>query len=263
MLVALTLPMMLGASALVIDFGRIFVERRSLQQAADAAALAAAQRLRGPCATRRARTPSPPWRAPTRGRTSAARQAPRCRPATPSRRRTATGSSAPVASPDRVEVIVTENVPTLFGGIVGKRSFDVKAHAVAKRLPLTRVDPGQEHVRTSTTSTPGALPCGLCLLSSSVNSSIKGNNSVRVNGSDISANTTFDVSGSSASVSAGQSSSTTATAVTTFSRRTRRWRHDRRPARVPDSSVVQRHGRSAKRAEQRRPEPGCLPQSRR
>ena len=42
---ALTLPVLLGMCAIVIDFGNLFVEKRSLQQAADASALAAAQRL--------------------------------------------------------------------------------------------------------------------------------------------------------------------------------------------------------------------------
>ena len=44
---ALALPVILGMAALVVDFGDFFVQKRSLQKAADAAALAAAVKL--PC----------------------------------------------------------------------------------------------------------------------------------------------------------------------------------------------------------------------
>ena len=46
-LFALAIPVMLGMSALVIDFGNLFVQKRSLQQDADAAALAGTSKL--PC----------------------------------------------------------------------------------------------------------------------------------------------------------------------------------------------------------------------
>ena len=44
-LYALALPVALGFCALVVDLGASYVEKRSLQQAADTAALAAAQEL--------------------------------------------------------------------------------------------------------------------------------------------------------------------------------------------------------------------------
>src|SRR4029453_13169634 len=44
---ALGLPVLLGFGAITVDFGNLFVQKRSLQKAADAAALAAAVQL--PC----------------------------------------------------------------------------------------------------------------------------------------------------------------------------------------------------------------------
>ena len=42
---ALTLPVLLGVAAIVVDLGNAYVQKRTIQQAADAAALAAAQEL--------------------------------------------------------------------------------------------------------------------------------------------------------------------------------------------------------------------------
>ena len=44
-MVTLTLPVLLGVSALVIDIGNMYVQKRTLQTAADSAAIAAAQDL--------------------------------------------------------------------------------------------------------------------------------------------------------------------------------------------------------------------------
>ena len=152
----LVVPMMLGISAIVVDVGRIFVERRSLQQAADAAALAAAQRLPGQPAMRHARAPSP-----HRRRVQGEQPRRRGGPALPACDAVTTSNCyrilGPAASPDRVEVIVTENVPTLFGGIFGKKSFDVKARAVAARFAHTEVQPGRSSRRSSESTNPDSV----------------------------------------------------------------------------------------------------------
>ncbi len=44
---ALTLPVLLGFAALVVDAGNLFASKRSLQKSADAASLAATQELNG------------------------------------------------------------------------------------------------------------------------------------------------------------------------------------------------------------------------
>jgi Putative Flp pilus-assembly TadE/G-like len=165
-LLTLTLPMMLGISAIVVDVGRLFVERRSLQQAADAAALAAAQRLPGTVCDATCTTDVADIAGDYKGKNLEGFGGPAlpvCDAVTTSNCYRILG---PPSSPDRVEVIVTENVPTLFGAILGKKSFDVRARAVAKTFAHTSVQPGSTvtnpgstypgSVSVTTVTTPGA-----------------------------------------------------------------------------------------------------------
>jgi len=195
-LVALLLPVLLGMAAMVVDLGNVFVERRTLQKAADAAALAAAM---DPSHT--------PAVAPSY---TAANGGPSALQPCPPSGEPAGGSGGCYTWPykgrtDKVEIVIVETVPTLFAKILGVSRFKVKARAVALRTEQTSTTPGETitnpdvtipaSVSTITTSTPGALPCGLCLLASSGITMNGSPSEVRVNGADIVTNGGIGVSG--------------------------------------------------------------------
>src|SRR6266536_589510 len=128
-LVSAALPVLLAAAALVIDGSNLFVNKRALQNAADAAALAAAAELNnGTCAA---------TCASAAGKYAGLN---RSNPTAPSTSFTAMPACASASSrncyaypykadPNRVEVRLTRSVPTLFGRIFGI-SHNVTVHAV-------------------------------------------------------------------------------------------------------------------------------------
>jgi len=208
---ALALPLLLGMAALVIDLGNAFVQRRSLQNAADAAALAAAQGL--PC-TDTSGAPSTPCQnavAQLAGNYVASNVSGISTGSLPKCNVSAAPCYEIVGGGAKVRVKLATHVSTFFGAFFGKKQFDVSTRAAAVRFDYTSTGPDQVvvstgqtiagHVDTVTTTNPGPLPCGLCLLSSTI-SSIRGNNALIVNGSDLIANKTFDINGNSAQISA-------------------------------------------------------------
>jgi hypothetical protein len=137
-LVVLALPMMLAVMALVIDSSMLMVQRRSIQGAADAAALAASQNLEpsdGACTSTYPAAPSPSCVANVElySRDNAGPS-----DLVPCDATHATNCwAAPyvdnngVSHPRQIEVRLTKKVPTLLGGAVGLSNFDVSARAVA------------------------------------------------------------------------------------------------------------------------------------
>ena len=195
-LFALMLPVLVGLTAMVVDLGNVFVERRTLQKAADAAALAASQ---------------DPANVPMLARRySAANGGPSVLlPCPPSGQPLGDAGGCYTTpyngNPDKVAVVITESVPTLFAKIVGVSRFKIKVRAVALKNVRTATTPGTTttnpdvtipaSVATSTTSTPGALPCGLCLLGSTGISMNGSPSEVRVNGADVITNGGISTSG--------------------------------------------------------------------
>jgi len=195
-LVALLLPVLLGLSAMVVDVGNVFAERRSLQKAADAAALAAAQDAA------HAATLASHYSAANGGPSSLQP----CPPAGPPLGDTGACYTWPYkGNQDKVEVVIAESVPTLFGKILGVSHFKVKVRAVALRTEATSVRPGTTiinpdvphpaRVETVHTPTPAALPCGLCLLGSAGMTMNGTPSEVRVNGAAIVSNGGISASG--------------------------------------------------------------------
>ena len=133
--VAAALPVLLAAGALVVDGSQLFVNKRFLQNAADAAALAAARDLSttacgAPCEAAAGKyaglneaNPDP---------SGPKSQAPL--PACASASSTNCVQNPYKGNPTKLEVRLTRDVPTLFGHIFGL-GHDVKARAVGAILP--------------------------------------------------------------------------------------------------------------------------------
>jgi hypothetical protein len=129
-LFAAALPMLLSAAALVVDGSHLFVNKRSLQNAADAAALAAAQDLGGatcgsPCANTTGKyaglnnsNPSSPPTSQT--------PLPACTAGS-----TNCYTNPYKGDPIKIEVRLTRHVNTIFGRILGL-GRDVTARSVAR-----------------------------------------------------------------------------------------------------------------------------------
>jgi len=156
-LFVLTLPVLLGMAAIVIDIGNLFIAKRTMQQAADAAALAAVQRLPdGPCNHYcRAGQPAVPGVATLAGTYSGrnlngdSAALPSCSGSVTSNcyeLLDATGTCDIGESCTRVRVRLSKSVPTLFGGLIGKPSYLVGARASAARLHVfLPPNPGAPH----------------------------------------------------------------------------------------------------------------------
>jgi Putative Flp pilus-assembly TadE/G-like len=145
--VALALPMLLGMAALVLDGANLLVNKRAIQNAADAAALATAQDLKSPgcgdaCLAAEAGHYS--------GRNGGSSSLHKC------------GSSTDVncytwpykGDAGLVEVRLSKSVPTFFAKAVGiKGTWSVAARAVGSvnHLESTSTTPG------TTVTTPGSL----------------------------------------------------------------------------------------------------------
>ena len=152
-LVVLALPVMLGMAAIVIDVGNLFVEKRSMQQAADAAALAAAQRLPGVACDSTCQSEVATLAGNYSGEnlvSGGTGPLPPCSPGI-------TSNCYRVLGADRVEVKLTKSVSTFFGGLIGKSSYIVGARAVGSRFDYTTTTPGSTDITPSSTSiTPGS-----------------------------------------------------------------------------------------------------------
>ncbi|HEU4759248.1 MAG TPA: pilus assembly protein TadG-related protein, partial [Dehalococcoidia bacterium] len=111
----LALGVLLGFVAMAIDVGLLLHERRSLQNAADAAALAGVQDL--PLSPQEAVTKARDWL----GRNGVDGDA------------TVTMTTPYKGNPNSLEVVVQEQIPFLFARVLGKESASVKARAVASR----------------------------------------------------------------------------------------------------------------------------------
>jgi Flp pilus assembly protein TadG len=105
---ALFLPVLIGFGALVIDVGNLYAQKRFVQNAADAAVLAAAQDLPDTAA------------AQAQAQSYVTRNG---------------GGTAVVSFPDSttIHVTVTRHVPTYFAKLFGISTWDIPASATAKR----------------------------------------------------------------------------------------------------------------------------------
>jgi hypothetical protein len=120
---AITLTVLLGMAAVVLDVGQAYLGQRSLQASADAAALAGAQALPSPTnATTLARQYSG-----EAGRKNAHKNL----PAVASTITTECRTGMPCSPVNAVVVVQRAKVPTNFARVFGIDSLDVKARAVA------------------------------------------------------------------------------------------------------------------------------------
>ena len=145
---ALMLPVLLAAAALVVDVGNVFAQRRTLQQSADAAALAAAQDIKVPsCTPNCLQTLAVRYSTMNGGPGSLSR----CASAG------ATNcwvypyvSDSGVVDPTKLEVRLRREVNTIFAGLLGASKVGVNARAVASTAFATSVTPGTTTVHTVT-----------------------------------------------------------------------------------------------------------------
>jgi hypothetical protein len=164
----LAVPVLLGMSALVVDLGNLFAQKRNLQKAADASALAATQALPpgglppvtgpcdsgSPCETNVAQFASNF----STGNGQSTTPLPRCDTSASITTNCydlldisetvcpATGPTSTTCVPVRVQVTLSRSITTFFGGIIGKRDWVV--HAVARAIKVDEV------VGATTVTTP-------------------------------------------------------------------------------------------------------------
>ena len=115
---ALALPVLLGASAIVVDVGNLFFQKRTLQGAADAAALAGSQVLSDAAALT--------------GNYSGLNAGTATTGPLQNCTLNPNGDCYSLLSNDRVEVKLRKSVHTFFAGIFGLPNVTVSARAVAK-----------------------------------------------------------------------------------------------------------------------------------
>jgi hypothetical protein len=136
-LIAVLLPLFLGLGAIAVDIGYWYVVKKTTQDAADAAALAAAAELPNDVAVRqaastyvRANLPDASWQVeyPYVPRVPAG-------PPPPAGALEPPPTVDGAADPSRVEVTVEKRADTFFGRIFGFISPLIRSRAVAERLP--------------------------------------------------------------------------------------------------------------------------------
>ena len=149
-LFALAMPVMLGMCALVVDIGNLFVEKRTLQQAADAAALAAGQRLPGVVCDSTCENAVATLTGNYSGENLFDGDTAALAPCNESAG--VTSNCYRILGFDRVEVILMKSVSTFFGGLVGKSSYNVRARAVGARFDYTTTTPGSVDVTPDSTT---------------------------------------------------------------------------------------------------------------
>lgn len=129
MLAALSLSIVMGAAALVVDAGSAYFEARKLQGAADAAALAAAGNLSDPTTAATAAITAVGWHAPVAPTVVTGVYTPN--PAlTPKARFVAGGT------PNAARVTLVETLPTYFGGVFGVKNIRITRTATAARVDM-------------------------------------------------------------------------------------------------------------------------------
>ena len=136
--VAVMLLTVLGMTALVVDCGRAMVIQRELQNATDAAALAAAQMVQGTSTDYR--TYATNYGAGTGGQNAYPGLTITSTTITPLCLSTVTGwgqactvSSGTVTIPNAIQVMQTASVPTMFAGVLGKTSVPLSATSTATK----------------------------------------------------------------------------------------------------------------------------------
>lgn len=165
----LALVVLLGMVSLAVDVGYFFSQRRGLQNAADAAALAGASAL--PEDPGKARVAAQEW-------------------ADKNGYGTAAGATVTIVTPykgdaTKVEVIIEQRVPAFFARVLGMDAFDVKARAVGSR--------GLDQVHEFGVIALNPSACGSFMKSGSGAFSVSGGGAIAVN-SDC--DEALDVSGS-------------------------------------------------------------------
>jgi Putative Flp pilus-assembly TadE/G-like len=157
--VMLAMPILLAFAALVIDGGNLIVQKRLVQNAADSAALAAAQDLSGAGSCDdacRVKVSSTVGNYSSDNGASSGLH--RCVDADHSNPSDSNCYAAPyvdkagVSHGDLVEVRLRKSVSTFFAGLIGVSNLSVAARAVANASRLTS---------TSTTTTPGSTTPGV------------------------------------------------------------------------------------------------------
>jgi Flp pilus assembly protein TadG len=156
-MVALLMMVLLGFCALVVDFGMLYANRRHLQNAADAAALAGAKELETQLLTVSTYTgPGPAAQAliwandngvPASGATC-----------TSDKRATVTYNNPDPSRPYSWEVTTSRLVPLLFGPVIGIPSMCVTANAVAVVTNGAEAKLFPWAISSSTTLSPYAAP---------------------------------------------------------------------------------------------------------
>jgi len=115
-LVALLMVVLVGFAALMIDVGAMYLTKSNMQNAADAAAIAGAQKL--------------PY-------VSTAISTAKDYAELNGAEKLKTTATAPYnGDSDMIEVVITKNVPFSFAKVLGFTQSDVTARAVAKRVPV-------------------------------------------------------------------------------------------------------------------------------
>lgn len=162
-MIALTIVVLCGMAALVVDAGMAYVQKGELQTAADAAALAAAHDLPNVTTAQNTAAEYAEKNGIEPGRTTAT---------TPYK-----------SDPKKVEVVVTTTVEYTFARILGFNSQEVSARAVAEKSGSSGGAFGYAVFSGSKTSRLGLFSSSL-----TVNGSIHGNEEVMMNGSSMNVN---------------------------------------------------------------------------
>ncbi len=149
---ALLMTAILGTAGLVVDMGSVYREKQAMQRAADAAALAGAWRLAHPGADPTQDVPDAQAAAldyaakngydVTGANATASAGKWNVLVYYPAREKQSLAADA-TTNPDRnnwYRVVVTRNQPTLFGGIIGRRTVPITATAVALYSTLAPID---------------------------------------------------------------------------------------------------------------------------
>jgi len=165
-LFVLALGVLMGFMAMSLDVGMIFVERRSQQNAADAAALAAVAEL--PDSPSAAVAAAYDWA--NRNGYSSADGA------------TVTVNTPYQGDPNAIEVIIEEDQPFIFALVLGLDSADVSARAVASRDPGSAYQPA---IFAASTGCADPKEVETSSADIDVDGGIISNGSVKMTGSDI------------------------------------------------------------------------------
>ncbi len=133
-LVSAALPVLLAAAALVVDGSHLFVNKRALQNAADAAALAAAYNLSTSGCSAMCASDAGKYAGLNHSNPAADPNSSTALPACASASSKNCYTNPFKGNPTKVEVRLTRHVPTLFGHLFGL-THDVSVRAVGAIIP--------------------------------------------------------------------------------------------------------------------------------